>query len=130
MCTYIYIYRPPCACCYLGSWPSTPCPRARRLSPSIPAPSKYNMPSCCEQRRQWHPTLVLLPGKSHGRRAWWAVVHGIAKSQTGLSDFTFTFPTQGSKLHLLHRQVDPLPLCHLKSLKWALKGAKCQKRNT
>ena len=39
--------RPPCACCYLGSWPSTPCPRALRLSPSIPAPSKYNMPSRC-----------------------------------------------------------------------------------
>ena len=24
-------------------------------------------------------------------RAWWAAVHGVAKSQTGLSDFTFTF---------------------------------------
>ena len=23
--------------------------------------------------------------------AWWAVVHGVAKSQTGLSDLTFTF---------------------------------------
>ena len=23
--------------------------------------------------------------------AWWAVVHGVAKSRTGLSDFTFTF---------------------------------------
>ena len=23
--------------------------------------------------------------------AWWAVVHGVAKSQTQLSDFTFTF---------------------------------------
>ena len=23
--------------------------------------------------------------------AWWAAVHGVAKSQTGLSDFTFTF---------------------------------------
>ena len=22
------------------------------------------------QRRQWHPTPVLLPGKSHGWRAW------------------------------------------------------------
>ena len=90
------------------------------------------------QRRQWHPTPVLLPGKSHGRRslvgyspwgreasdtterlhffslsctgegngnplqysclgnpmdggAWWATVHGVAKSWTRLSDFTFTF---------------------------------------
>ena len=24
---------------------------------------------CCCQRRQWHPTPVLLPGKSHGRRS-------------------------------------------------------------
>ena len=24
--------------------------------------------------------------------AWWAAVHGIAKSRTRLSDFTFTFP--------------------------------------
>ena len=23
--------------------------------------------------------------------AWWAVVHGVAKNQTGLNDFTFTF---------------------------------------
>ena len=23
--------------------------------------------------------------------AWWAIVHGVAKSWTGLSDFTFTF---------------------------------------
>ena len=43
---------------------------------------------------------VLLPGKSHGQRslenpmdrgAWWAAVHGVAKSRTQLSDFTFTF---------------------------------------
>ena len=25
------------------------------------------------------------------RGAWWAAVHGVAKSWTGLSDFTFTF---------------------------------------
>ena len=43
------------------------------------------------RRRQWHPAPVLLPGKSHGRRSWWAAVHGVAKSQTRLSDFPFTF---------------------------------------
>ena len=37
------------------------------------------------------PTPVLLPGESHGGGAWWAAVHGVAKSWTGLSDFTFTF---------------------------------------
>ena len=25
------------------------------------------------------------------RGAWWAAVHGVAESRTGLSDFTFTF---------------------------------------
>ena len=88
------------------------------------------------RRRRWHPTPVLLPGKSHGwgslvgcspwgrqesdtterlhfhfspscigegtgnplqcsclenprdGGAWWAAVHGVAKSRTQLSDFT------------------------------------------
>ena len=48
-------------------------------------------------RRQWHPTPVLLPGKSHGRRAWWAVVHGVAKSRTRMGDFTFTFHFHSSE---------------------------------
>ena len=43
------------------------------------------------RRRQWHPTPVLLPGKSHGWRSLAAAVHGVAKSRTRLSDFTFTF---------------------------------------
>ena len=37
-------------------------------------------------RRKWQPTPVLLPGKSMGGGAWWAVAHGVAKSQTRLSD--------------------------------------------
>ena len=43
--------------------------------------------------RQWHPTPVLLPGKSHGWRSL-AAVHGVARSQTWLNDFTFTFHFQ------------------------------------
>ena len=42
------------------------------------------------RRRQWHPTPVLLPGKSHGWRMV-GCIHGVTKSQTRLSDFTFTF---------------------------------------
>ena len=41
-------------------------------------------------RQEWHPTAVLLPGKSHG----------VAKSQTGLSDFTFT-----SQFHALEKEM-------------------------
>ena len=47
--------------------------------------------SIWEQRRQWHPTPVLLPGKPHRWRSLVGYVHGVAKSRTRLSDFTFTF---------------------------------------
>ena len=33
-------------------------------------------------RRAWQPTLVFLPGKSHGQRSWWATVPGVAQSWT------------------------------------------------
>jgi len=42
-------------------------------------------------RRQWHPIPVLLPGNPMDGGAWWAAVHGVSKSRTRLSDFTFTF---------------------------------------
>ena len=42
-------------------------------------------------RRQWHPTPILLPGKSMDGGAWRATVHGVARSRTGLRDFIFTF---------------------------------------
>ena len=34
--------------------------------------------------------------------AWWAVVHGVAKSRTRLSDFTFTF-----HFHALQKEMGP-----------------------
>ena len=36
-------------------------------------------------RRKWRPTPVVLPGESHGQRSLGVVVHGVTKSQTGLS---------------------------------------------
>ena len=33
-----------------------------------------------------NPTPVFLPGEFHGQRSQWAIVHGVAKSQTPLSD--------------------------------------------
>ena len=32
------------------------------------------------------------------RGAWWATVHGVAKSRTRLSDFTFIFQSKGAGL--------------------------------
>ena len=37
--------------------------------------------------------------------AWWAAVHGVAKSRTRLSDFTFTF-----HFHALRRKWPPTPV--------------------
>ena len=36
--------------------------------------------------------------------AWWAAVHGVAKSPTRLSDFTFTF-----HFHALEKEMQPTP---------------------
>ena len=35
-------------------------------------------------RRQWHPTPVLLPGKSHGWKSLVAAIYGVTQSRTQL----------------------------------------------
>ena len=48
-----------------------------------------------------------------GRGAWWAAVHGVAKSQTWLSDFTFTF-----HFHALEKDM----ATHFSVLAWRIPG--------
>jgi len=45
--------------------------------------------------------------------AWWAAVHGVAKSQTQLSDFTFTF-----HFHVLEKET----ATHSSVLAWRIPG--------
>ena len=45
--------------------------------------------------------------------AWWAAVHGVAMSQTQLSDFTFTF-----HLHALEKEM----ATHSSVLAWRISG--------
>ena len=45
--------------------------------------------------------------------AWWAVVHGVSKSRTRLSDFTFTF-----HFHALEKEV----ATHSSVLAWRIPG--------
>ena len=45
--------------------------------------------------------------------AWWAVVHGVAKGQTRLSDFTFTF-----HFHALEKEMTT----HSSVLAWRIPG--------
>ena len=62
------------------------------------------------------PGLGRSPGGGHGnslhysclenpmdREAWWAIVHGVAKSQTRLNDFTFTSSLSHIHLWLLEK---------------------------
>ena len=44
---------------------------------------------------------------------WWATVHGVPKSQTGLSDFTFTF-----HFHALEKEM----ATHSSVLAWRIPG--------
>ena len=46
-------------------------------------------------------------------RAWWAAVHGVTKSQTRLSDFTFTF-----HFHALEKEM----AIHSSVLAWRITG--------
>ena len=62
--------------------------------------------------RQWHPTPVLWLGKSHGWRKP-ATVHGVTKSRTRLSNFTFTF-----HFHALKKEV----ATHSSVLAWRIPG--------
>ena len=40
-----------------------------------------------------------------GGGAWWAAIHGVAKSRTQLNDFTFTF-----HFHALGKEMGPTPV--------------------
>ena len=46
-------------------------------------------------------------------RAWWAAVHGVAKSQTRLSDFTFTF-----HFHALEKEMATHSSVHAWKIPW------------
>ena len=66
------------------------------------------------QRRQWHPIFqyFCLENPMDGG-AWKAAVHGVAKSRTQLSDFTFTF-----HFHALEKEM----ATHSSVLAWRIPG--------
>ena len=65
------------------------------------------------RRREWQPTPVFLPENPMDGGAWWAAVHGVAKSQTRLSYFTFTF-----HFHALEKEM----ATHSSVLAWRIPG--------
>ena len=71
------------------------------------------LPRMKRLRRQWHPTPLLLPGKSHDGGAWKAAVHGVAEGQTRLSNFIFMF-----HFHALEKEM----ATHSSVLAWRIPG--------
>ena len=78
------------------------------------------------QLLQVKPPQRFCPGEGNGnplqysclenpmdRGAWWAAVHGVAKSRTRLSDFTFTF-----HFHALEKEM----ATHSSALAWRISG--------
>ena len=65
------------------------------------------------QSRRWHPLQHSCPEDPMGGGAWWAAVHGVAKSQTRLSDVTFTF-----HFHALEKEM----ATHSSVLAWRIPG--------
>ena len=68
-------------------WKTQQWPQDWKRSVFIPIPKKGNVKECSNYRTiafisQWHPSPVLLPGKSHGRSSWWGAVRGVTKSRT------------------------------------------------
>ena len=65
------------------------------------------------QRRRWHPLQSSCMGDPRDRGAWWAAVHGVARSRARLSDFTFTLHS-----HALEKAVAP----HSSTVVWEING--------
>ena len=64
-------------------------------------------------RRQWHPLQYSCLENPMDGGTWWAAVHGVAKSRTWLSDFTFTF-----HFHALEKEM----ATHSSVLSWRIPG--------
>ena len=65
------------------------------------------------RRRQWHPTPVLLPGESHGRKSLVGCSTWGCEGRTRLSDFPFTF-----HFHALEKEM----ATHSSVLAWRIPG--------
>ena len=64
-----------------------------------------------KRRRRWHPLQHSCLGNPMDGGAWWAAVHGVAKSRTRLTSFTFPF-------HALEKEM----ATHSSVLAWRIPG--------
>ena len=55
-----------------------------------------------------NPRQYFCMGKPMDKGAWWATVHGVAKSRIRLNDFTFTFRAEGASITFLFGKLHPM----------------------
>ena len=79
----------------------------------VKVPVFLNSYTQCIRRRQWHPLQYSCLENPMDGGAWWAPVHGVTKSRTRLSDFTFTF-----HFHALEKEM----ATHPSVLAWRIPG--------
>ena len=72
-------------------------------------------------RRKWQPTPVFLPGESQGQESWWAVVYGVAQSQTRLKRLSSSSKNQLWIFFKILSQVQSTVFKTVQSLKQFLK---------
>ena len=74
-------------------------------------------------------TPVFLPGESHGQGAWWATVHGIAKSWTRLKQLSMLLWQYNSRDEWLQwKPSDPTKTCGpLQKLSVLMLEKRCKK---
>ena len=77
------------------------------------AQGNFYAPKCVRGRRQWHPTPVLLLGKSHGWRSLVGYSPWGREESDTTNDFTFTF-----HFHALEKEM----AIHSSVLAWRIPG--------
>ena len=96
------------------------CSRRWARTPHLTAVSPWSLPVCgassafTDPSWPWHFCSVLAClANPMDRGAWWAAVHGVARSWTQLSNFTFTF-----HFHALEKEM----ATHSSVLAWRIPG--------
>ena len=124
-CTQVYIYMCVCVCV---------CIHTATETLAIPCGSEGKASACNARDLGSIPGWRRSPGEGNDNplqysclenpmdgEAWWATVHGVAKSRTRLSDFPFiTLPT---KVCLVKAMVFPVVIYGCES--WTIKKAEC-----
>ena len=83
------------------------------MNPTLPLNFQLHKQVCLHGEGNGTPLQYSCLENPMDRGAWWVTVHGVAQSQTQLSDFTFTF-----HFHVLEKEM----ATHSSDLAWRIPG--------